>query len=49
MSDETFELAGMRVWDAHGDRPKRLERAGWLCEIDVKERELTNAEYRALR
>jgi len=49
MSDETFELGGLRVWEAHGDRPERLERAGWLCEIDVKEREMTKAEYRMLR
>jgi hypothetical protein len=49
MSDETFELGGLRVWDASGDRPERLERAGWLCEFDVKERELSKAEYRALR
>jgi hypothetical protein len=26
-----------------------LERGAWLCEIDVKKRELTKAEYRALR
>lgn len=49
MSDATFELGGLRVWDAHGDRPERLERAGWLCEIDVKEQELTKREARMLR
>lgn len=49
MSDETFELGGLRVLDAHGDRPQRLERAGWLCEIDIKERELSKREARMLR
>lgn len=49
MSDETFELGGLRVWNAQGDRPERLERAGWLCEIDVEQQQLTKAEYRALR
>lgn len=49
MSDETFELGGLRIWEAHGDRPQRLERAGWLCEVDVKERELTKRGARTLR
>ncbi|MYM65419.1 hypothetical protein GTP45_01050 [Pseudoduganella sp. FT55W] len=49
MSDSTFELGGLHVSPAHGDRPEQLERAGWLCEIDVKERELSKAEARRLR
>ncbi|NYE59906.1 hypothetical protein FHW58_001058 [Duganella sp. 1224] len=49
MSDEAFELGGLRVWDAHGEQPERLERAGWLVEIDIKERELTKREARMLR
>jgi hypothetical protein len=49
MSDETFELAGLRVWDAHGDRPERVERGGWLCEIDLEYRALMKREARILR
>lgn len=49
MSDTTFELVGLHIKPAHGDEPEQLERGGWLCEIDIKERELTKAEYRALR
>lgn len=49
MSDSNFELAGLRVSPAHDGRPERLERAGWLCEVDVQERELTKAEARRLR
>ncbi|MRW86765.1 hypothetical protein GJ698_22090 [Pseudoduganella sp. FT26W] len=49
MSDNTFELGGLQVWDAHGDRSQWVERAGWLCEFDVEQRELTKAEYRMLR
>ncbi|NYE62174.1 hypothetical protein FHW58_003389 [Duganella sp. 1224] len=49
MSDETFELGGLRVCASHEDQPERLERAGWLVEIDVKERELTKREARMLR
>ncbi|MYN42753.1 hypothetical protein GTP55_25750 [Duganella sp. FT109W] len=49
MGDSSFGLGGLRVREAHQDRPQRLERDGWLCEFDVKERELTKAEYRALR
>jgi hypothetical protein len=49
MSDEIFELGGLLVWESHGDRPQRLERAGWLYEDDIKERELTKKEYRAVR
>jgi hypothetical protein len=49
MSDETIELGGLRVWDARGERPQRPERAGWLCEVDIKERELWKREARQLR
>lgn len=49
MSDSSFELGGLDVKAAFNERPEQLERGGWLCEIDIKERELTKAEYRALR
>lgn len=49
MSDATFALGGMRVWDAHGETPQRIDRAGWLCEFDIPERELTKHEARMLR
>lgn len=49
MSDFTFELTGLQVNPARGDRPEQLERAGWLCEVDVQERGLTKAEARRLR
>lgn len=49
MSDVTFALGGMRAWDAHGDRPQRIERAGWLCDFDIPERELTKRQARMLR
>ncbi len=49
MSDETFEIGGLKVCGAHGEKPERIERAGWLCEIDVEQRELTKREARMLR
>lgn len=49
MSDSTFELGGLHVNPAHGDQPERLERAGWLCEIDINEPELSKREARMLR
>jgi hypothetical protein len=49
MSDTTFALGGLRVREAHGDDPQRIERAGWLCEFDIYERELTKREARMLR
>lgn len=49
MSESTFELGGLRVNPAHGELPEHLERAGWLCEVDFKERELTKREARLLR
>jgi hypothetical protein len=39
----------MRVWEAHGESPQRIERAGWLCEFDFPEPELTKREARRLR
>lgn len=49
MSETSFELGGLRVCEADGDNPQRLERNGWLCEIDLYERELTRQEARMLR
>lgn len=49
MSDSSFGLGGLCVREAYQDRPQIVERGGWLCEFDVKERELTKAEYRMLR
>lgn len=49
MSDAKFALGGMRVLEAHVDAPQRIERAGWLCEFDIPERELTKREARMLR
>lgn len=49
MGESTFGLGGLHVREAHHEAPQRLERGGWLCEYDVEERQLTKAEYRALR
>ena len=49
MSDDGFELGGLTLWEAHRERPERLERDGWLCWFDIKDRELTKSEYRMLR
>jgi hypothetical protein len=49
MSETSFELGGLRVCEARGDQPQRLERNGWLCEVDLYERELTKREARMLR
>jgi hypothetical protein len=49
MSDDRFELGGLRVWEANADHPQRLERDGWLCEFDVEQPQLTKAQYRLLR
>lgn len=49
MAKTSFELGGLQVSPAHGDRPERLERAGWLCELDIRERELSKREARMLR
>ncbi|MTV41897.1 hypothetical protein [Duganella radicis] len=49
MSDTTFALGGMRIWEAHGDKQQRIDRAVWLCEFDIKERELSKREARTVR
>jgi hypothetical protein len=49
MSDERFELGGLRVWEANADHAQRLERDGWLCELDVEQPQLSKAQYRMLR
>lgn len=49
MSDTTFALCGLQVFEAHGERPQRIRRGGWLCEFDIPERELTKQEARMLR
>lgn len=49
MGESSFALGGLRVREAWQDQPQLLERDGWLCEFDVEERQLTKAEYRALR
>jgi hypothetical protein len=49
MGESTFGLGGVYVREPYQERPQRLERAGWLCEFDVEQRQLTKAEYRALR
>jgi len=49
MAETSFELGGLCVRDAHQDRPERIERGGWLCEFDIKERELSKYEARMLR
>jgi len=35
MSEEAFELAGLRVRSAYQDQPEQLERGGWLVDIDI--------------
>lgn len=49
MGEHSFELGGLSLHAAFEDRPEKLERGGWLVEIDVKQRELTKSEYRMLR
>lgn len=49
MSDTTFALGGLQVFESHAERPQRIRRAGWLCEFDVPEPELTKREARMLR
>jgi len=49
MSDSTFALGGMQVREAFQEEPQRIQRAGWLCEFDIKEQELTKREARLLR
>lgn len=49
MSEEAFELGGLRLRSAYQDQPEQLERGGWLVDIDVKERELTKSEAPMLR
>lgn len=49
MSETTFALGGLEVSEAYEDRPQRIRRAGWLCEFDIPEREVTKREARMLR
>lgn len=49
MSEEAFELGGLRVREAHKEEPEQLERGGWLVDIDIRQRELTRQEARMLR
>ena len=49
MAEDTFELGGIYVRAAHGDRPLERERNGWFCRYDIPERELTKREARMLR
>lgn len=49
MGDASFGLGGLLVREARRNEPQRLVRDGWLCEFDVEQRQLTKAEYRALR
>lgn len=49
MSETSFGLGGMRVCESYGERPQRIERAGWLCEFDIRQPELTKREARMLR
>jgi hypothetical protein len=49
IGESTFGLGGLYVREAHQEMPQRLERGGWLCELDVKERELTKREARRIR
>ncbi|TFW15984.1 hypothetical protein [Duganella callida] len=49
MSEEGFELGGLRIHSAHGVRPQRVVRDGWFCRYDIPERELTKHEARMLR
>jgi len=49
MSEESFELGGLRLREAHKEVPEQLERGGWLVNIDIRQRELTKEEARMLR
>jgi hypothetical protein len=49
MSESSFELGGLRVSEAYGEKPQRIERASWLCEVDLYEPELSKREARRLR
>lgn len=49
MSEEAFELGGLRVRSAYQDQPEQLERVGWLVDVDIRQRELTKKEARLLR
>jgi hypothetical protein len=49
MSEERFELGGLRVVCQQKGRPEYLTRDGWLCEFDMAKPELTKAQARQLR
>ena len=48
MGEERFELGGLRVVSAYGERPEQIERDGWLCEFDIELPELTKSQIRML-
>ncbi|WP_070272113.1 MULTISPECIES: hypothetical protein [unclassified Duganella] len=48
MAEERFELSGLRVLSAHGERPEQVECNGWLCEFDIELPELTRSQIRML-
>ncbi|WP_444847580.1 hypothetical protein [Duganella caerulea] len=48
MAEERFELSGLRVVSAHGERPEQVECDGWLCEFDIELPELTRSQVRML-
>lgn len=48
MAQERFELSGLRVVSAYGERPEQVECDGWLCEFDVELPELTKSQIRSL-
>lgn len=49
MSEERFELSGLKVVGGHAERPEYVTPDGWLCGFDIPARELTKAEARLLR
>jgi hypothetical protein len=49
MGEHSFELGGLRVREAHDGEPQRLERNGWLCEVDLHVPEFSKREARRLR
>lgn len=48
MAEERFELGGLRVVSAYGERPEQVECDGWLCEFDIELPELTKSQIRML-